>query len=323
MSIILKELIKELIVKDLSDSNEDSKWIAAWKDKLFIIGKNSKDIDSLIQHFEEHPAIKKYNTTHPNNLLLKSSDIFEIFDTLSEYIPDGIFGTWNPISKDLALRFSETSLKSSPYLLKVVKALGVKTVRKYTVNDDEIKTSRRNIRGKLPTRMFHGTSSEFLENILRNGILPPDESGTETNWKNFQHEGIIFMASEITESFYYAFTTSYQKGGFAVVIETVVPDPSKIIPDLDADPERVTSQYSGFNPHDYYDISAKPSTMTKHTGKIGYLGKILPQHIQWIYFKVGEHGYQLKKIKPKTFLKLWDRFGDEMEHWFGIYSGGE
>lgn len=302
-------VINELIVNSMSSNNQPS--IIAWKDKIFIIDKDTKDLTPVIEFLKQTSYYKRYHggleskPSHPTE-----PDVDDVMDFAKE-LEDAVVGQWRKDEKELYLYTNNINPSTSLLLRKVIKQLGIHKVTRDTPDDKQLTTHRKNIKGEIPDVLYHGTNSKYIENILQWGILPPGESGSESNWarQKIYHYEVIFLTSTQDNAFAYSYISARQNNAYPFVFQVRIPDKNLFIPDFDADPDRETQQYSNIEPCKNTTFSMRPSTMSLHTGKFGYTGKISPQFIDWIYFKIGEHGEHIKKIRPATLKKAINMMG--------------
>jgi len=122
--------------------------------------------------------------------------------------------------------------QSSILVKKVVKELGLSSVS-YTGSDDDERTVRKyNIKGQIPRSVYHGTSTNYIQGLLRFGLVPNKK---ETNYEGISHPESVFFTSRTEEALHHAKHTANRVGGLPVMIELSVPDKNLIIPDYDVD----------------------------------------------------------------------------------------
>ena len=124
--------------------------------------------------------------------------------------------------------------KSSILVKKVVKELGARKIvypADYNWGDEE-EVPFYGARGKVADVMYHGTTSNYLENILKFGLVPGE---SKTNYEGISHPNAVFFSSRIEEAQHHAVHTAGKVGGDPVIVNLKVPDPDLLIPDYDVD----------------------------------------------------------------------------------------
>jgi 8-oxo-dGTP pyrophosphatase MutT (NUDIX family) len=124
--------------------------------------------------------------------------------------------------------------KSSILVKKVVKELGARKVVYASGFDseDEEEIPSYGAKGKIADVMYHGTTSNYLENILKFGLVPGE---SKTNYEGISHPNAVFFSSRIDEALHHAIHTAGKVGGDPVIVNLNVPDPDLLIPDYDVD----------------------------------------------------------------------------------------
>ena len=317
--IKLKPLIQELLVKTL---NDNPTYFVAWRDKVFLFG-SSQDVDSLVGlygHLSEHPAFNQDDL----NMNMIEEDPYTLISYAADMPADVVSGIYDGKNRSISIMGVEkASPVTSVILKKIVKALKLKHVYRTGDSDDSIKHPAKKFRGKLPSIGYHGTNTENMEDILKNGLAAGAGS---SNFPNVvYHENEIFFAANFEESKYYAENSTMDRtgrGGYKkkigvnpVILEINIPDPALVVPDFDAD---ATSQKSQYYQHDknqpYSSLTSMGASM--EAGKFGYKGKILPQQIRWIYFKRTDTSWV--KFRPSTVRMGLNSYGSEWYMMIGV-----
>lgn len=271
-----------------------------------------------------------------------------IITDVTESRPDIIFGTIQ--NNELYFRPMGAGGQSpitSTMLKKLVQELGLSGVNTddmtYHGDENEVYTVPREMKGKLPETLFHGTTSEYMHGIVRTGLRP---GVSPSNWKQqgIEHNDLIFGAVTLDTATFHANKTAgvpldpYDGGilepddPFPVIIEFKIPDPNLVVPDYD-----VASEVIGqTNQTDQLGYTAKPNyarftnadEITKHNpeGRLwksarvfGYKGRIPPSHIVRVYADF----YSAEPIQdpewngtlPQFFQEWDDRYKDYKGDW--------
>ncbi len=330
--IDLKPLVEvttldELKVRNLSKSgDEDTKFILAFRENLFIMDKNNENIKKVRIALSKHPAIGRRKFTGDKEKDAEQ-DSFDFLYRAAETAPDILVGEWYPSEKRLVVWDAHGIIPlTSLQVKKVAKQLGVESVTyrygDYTGSDDDASRNipAKKLIGAAPKIMYHGTSTKELKNLLKYGLDPGRGRSRFGKWGIF-HPEHIFMAATLEAALFYADNAvgieKSEKSGwdsFPIIIEFEVPDPDLLVPDFDAD---VTS---GAKP--YYKHKQEPPTKTamkamgvsRETGKWGYKGRIPSSFFRWIYFYNPYHK-KWHKSRPDTWRNLLWNYDMETISW--------
>jgi len=124
--------------------------------------------------------------------------------------------------------------KSSILVKKVVKELGIRKIvypMDYSWGDEE-EVPFYGAKGKIADVMYHGTTSNYLENILKFGLVP---GKSKTNYEGISHPDAVFFSSRFEEAQHHAVHTAEKVGGDPIIVNLKVPDPDLLVPDYDVD----------------------------------------------------------------------------------------
>jgi len=179
--------------------------------------------------------------------------------------------------------------KSSIQIKKLAKHLGARSVT-YSEMEDEFETGQDEITGKIPDKAFHGTSSDYLLNLVKIGLRPRVDSDATGNYDKagIQHYEDIFFATRFDEAHGHATHTSMGVGGLPLVLEFKIPDENKIIPDYDVETMSNVdiTNYEHIDPEVHSKIKKgplKPERLAKEVGIYGYKGAIPPKFFTRIF----------------------------------------
>lgn len=185
--------------------------------------------------------------------------------------------------------------KSSVLLKKIVNQLKIRKVEYSDDMDSEYSVSKKKMTGTTPDIAYHGTSSKYLDRILRFGLQPGE---SESNYpKIVSHDDQVFFSTRFDEAKHHAEYTASRVGGTPVVVELRIPDKSKLQTDYDVDR---LYQNKGFQ-------------MSRELGIWGYKGRVPASHVTKVYAAfefskedpfVQKNDY--KKMNPKQALKYLD-----------------
>ena len=217
-------------------------------------------------------------------------DFFELNQALEEeYRADVLVGQLERSSLSLNLEIDKAGRyrldpKSSVLVKKVAKELGVRNVSYRYDNeaDDEEVVSSYDRKGKVAKIMYHGTCSEYLNKILRLGLVP---GRSDTNYEGIIHPDAIFFSSRFEESIYHSFHTAQRAGGDPVVVSLKVPDPALLIPDYDVDMDAGDKSgcfdyiCSALRSRQEKDLDIDSFSLSREVGIYGYKGRIPASHL--------------------------------------------
>jgi len=208
--------------------------------------------------------------------------------------------------------------KSSVLVKKVVNQLKLKSAS-YSEDMGSTETSikKKKMTMQIPETAYHGTSTEYLNQIMRIG-LRPGETNSNYEKQEIEHPELIFFTTRIGEAMHHAQHTASLKGGTAIILELKIPDKSLMIADYDV--EKLTDKstyYAGIGPaKNKFQGSAykqDPDKLSKEFGVYGYKGNIKPTFIKSVYVanKSSDEIYNIKtdftKMNPKKAIKLNDQ----------------
>lgn len=217
----------------------------------------------------------------------------------------------------------EMDPKSSLLVKKVAQALKVKKV---TYQDDlegnsNVSVPKKKLTAQIPDIAYHGTAIGYLEEILKRGLEP---RGDQSNYdkQGIYHHDKIFFATRFGEASHHAIHTGGKTKSLPIVLEFFIPDKNLVIADYDVDMHGGETTYDApaRKTHTKYG-SDKSFALSKEFGVYGYKGKILPQHIKWVYVLFNEEAYDVgikdyKKLSSSKLKKFLDRHGsfDELQY---------
>lgn len=265
----------------------------------------------------------------PNGSMFEGNKQLSTFiSTLSFHYKDVLVGQIQGKSLKIINGF-DTKLdpKSSNIVKKVIDQLGLTSVN-YT-KDRYNKSSyiqKDEIKNIIPDIAYHGTTTKYLDNILKFGIRPNE---SKTNYKGVQHENLIFFSTRIEEAMSHAVNASDKKGGYPVIIEFRISDKDLIIADFDAESDTGNNKYyPQFKKTDYSLVRNKrmiddPLKFSKEIGVYGYKGNIKPNNFIYLYINDDpDIGNDLKKYKKISINDYKEKvFTEQRECWGSLDAG--
>lgn len=307
-------LLSEMLVHDLGN-DRDRPMFVAWRQHLWV--GSSKDIEKHTQEIyrtiiREHPrgteiATNKYR-----------ADPDDIVQWVNEYIADGIVGTYDRATRTINTLNMWHAPLTSPLAMKVARTL---RARYYNQGDEETRRFRaRQLRGRMPKTVFHGTSTQYFAGIARFGLMPmPDQS----NYTSVIHPDKVFFTANKQEAEEHAFHTATGGGaipqrtldqeghenyrrrmsrrytGHPMVVGFTVPDPSKVVADMDVDRSASRNNYDHPDPADTF-FSVDSDKASRHVGIFGYRGRVpasfIRQYLVWSFDQEKWFNLPLEKV---------------------------
>ena len=206
--------------------------------------------------------------------------------------------------------------KSSLLVKKVAQALKVKKVsyQDDLEGDMNVSVPKKKMTAQIPDIAYHGTSLKYLEDILKRGLEP---RGDQSNYdkQGIYHDDKIFFSTRFGEASHHAQHTGSKTKNLPMVLELFIPDKNLVIPDYDVDMHGGETTYDAPNRKTHTKFgSDKSYSLSKEFGVYGYAGKILPQHIKFVYVLFDEENYNpsiknYKKFNPAKLKKFLDKHG--------------
>lgn len=307
-----KKYLNELFVHG---SPEEGSYIVAFRENIWAFSDFSEELEEPYEI--EGQEFFSYN---------------EVIDELEER-SDILFGS---IQNDYLFIESRSSFKFDPkssiLVKKVVKQLNLKgATYSDSLEDDEIDVEKEKIKGKIPEKVYHGTSTKYVYNIMKMGLRP---GVSKTNYESIEHPEAIFFATRFGEAWEHAYHTSKKVGGEPVVLEMSIPEKDKIISDYDVDvgAENKTFNYIDRDLRDKqrdmrYNMKGKSISLSQEFGIYGYRGRVPGKFIdtfylvlnfdenyskrdqEKIYYKPKEHLSELDQEEMKIYIETKEEYG--------------
>ena len=311
------EMLDELIVKNLSKTKNDGKFVLAFRQYLFIMDDNS-DIKKIKRVLRKHPGYKEADDTTNDNAGILSS--------MSELAPDILVGIWYANDKTLNVwRQGGIEPSTSIQVKKVAKQLGAKTISYEYMDfsqecgefEKEIPTKK--LKGGIPDVMFHGTSTLALQSLLTYG-LDPGRGNPQFGRRGIYHSDHVFMAATFEEALFYCdnaveIDRADKRGeSFPIIIEFKVPDPALLVPDFDADTTAGSAPYYRHSVKSPTVTAMKAMGVSRETGKWGYKGRVPASFFKWVYY-YNPYLKKWKKSNPDVWQRLLDKYDIDMISW--------
>jgi len=207
--------------------------------------------------------------------------------------------------------------RGSRLLRSVLRELGLAGARTPNLGGDiGEEMPAREVAGRLPDSLLHGTCSTHMPGILRKG-LTAGEARSNYEMQDIRHSDTVFLTENPVKAAYHADNACRQEGirrgqpnrmrgrglsqptaGFPVIVEFAIPDKAKLVPDYDIDTwsdagEGSYEQTEKFRVHRRM-TRYKPGTqedpfkLSRKFGIFGYRGRVPAAFIKSIMLRPGE-----------------------------------
>lgn len=313
--IKLSPMLNELVMTDLTTGSGETRYFLVHRGKIFVFDRDSK-VDRAAQAIKDHPEF--YNIGD------KIDDVHEFLIAASEAGPDILVGEWYPERKAIVIwSQSEIAPTTSIQVKKVAQSLGAKQLTYRYIdyvgkNDDAEKNmSAKKATGKIPKKMYHGTSSHELSSILKYGLDPGRGPG-RFGHHDVKHNEHVFLSGNFESALFYADNAVRQAkqrwDNFPIIIELEVPDPNLLAPDYDADATAGQTdmeryyQFRTDNPSQLHTMDAM--TASQETAKWGYKGRIPAKFIKQVWY-FNTYYKKWHKSRPDVWQKLLAKYDME------------
>lgn len=241
-------------------------------DKFFFIISQDLYIFSEEEYKKDKLFIKFNNIV--NSELLTSS--IKSFWKLLEFRFELLFGKFENNNIVVYGNYDFRHSDHSPDLKKLYKQFNLPIIfstfdKKFIIpiNINDLKISER--------IFYHGTSFEYIDDILRFGLMKNKKYNFDDKGARFNDK--IFITMNLEKAEFHALKTAKNTKSFPVVIAFYVPDPDKLIPDYDLAINAYNKDSELLKMYGYKSVyeSIEYDTNRDITNKIGlygYLGRI-------------------------------------------------
>ncbi len=253
--------------------------VIAYQSSIFLIDTHKQDVDDPIVR-----QMANFLGTETKDLVSNYRDTWEYISSLRDSRPDILQGHVD--ENTLTLQADNFQHGTGSRLLQnVMTTLGITNVEYQNAEDVYRNLSDWQVTGNLPENLFHGTTSQYADRILRFGLQPGEST---TNYPgagphgSIDHDEIVFLAEDIDRASYHAINSTQEQKGFPVVFRFKIPDPNLLVSDYDAE-VMYDENFEGniYNntykaPKKDYDprIKEEPFDFSKKVGVFGYRGRI-------------------------------------------------
>jgi hypothetical protein len=324
----LNEVLLHPNIKELKDGDT----IISYRKYIYRIG-NSVDLQNIIKDLD----LK-------DNVDIEDVDKYEILDYILDSIPEAlIFTDYNEKEQEINYHLTDMYYSVDPYISKhFIETL--KTLKKYKISwinifeeslylgdgyerkpfhiDSLIDNFTKDIKiKKIPKYIYHGTSANYLNKILKTGL----RYGNSSNFTFvYDKNKYLFFTSYKNEAIFYAENTAEKQNSFPIIlkIDTDCIDVNKVDKDYDFyyDFIRKGNEYFDNIIRNYGNGGSDLRLQHLHDKYIGatyrkfsYNGNILPYYIDTIYYKTDPESnfdYYYDQEDFKTFLEIVDTAED-------------
>lgn len=325
---------------------DDPNRLFAFRDNIWLFDRDHEDDDELAQQIWDNVRaafdLDKLPKTIRDEFENEEVTMEDIERFFQDYLQDGISGYWDGDRKNLNISMGgNPSPVSSPLFKKVAQSLGAIDI---SYDNEEVYyapyggqsggnydydhnsytyDSQRQMIGNVPGTMYHGTTSLYLPNIAKYGLMP-GESPSNFAKNDVYHTDKIFLADRQSEARHFAGNATREQEGFGMVVMVKIPDPSKLLPDYDVDrhamrTDRGKNTYpdqAHYGDNEWEVASVSPWRATKQAGKYAYQGRIPASHILGIEVRFNsQDGWE--EIDITYAQELINRFGNEWTEYYG------
>lgn len=295
-----EDKIYEMIVRHNSDELEGSA-IVAYRDSIWIIpvDLDGDELDNVVNSIDTHTK---------NDSDVDVETVYDLISDLNDSRPDILAG----YITDNMISFSDYngghSPQSSPLIKKVIKQLNLDGVTKsaFVVDDNiDIHFHKDKLKGDLKGPFFHGTTTRYLRDIMKKGLVPKPENSRwddEPGNYDFAYDDRVFLTNMFDVAAFHANRGKNNDGTVPVIIQFKdVPDHSLIT--LDYDMARMYSDDETLDKENYSHRATehpfnkkrreknherhKKTNINKMTGIFAYKGRVPAKMIDAIYFPSG------------------------------------
>lgn len=290
-----EDFINEMLIKGKRKTGEPEQ-VIAFNKWIYFLDDEAPDWGEVKQEIVANLNLEdKMDDT-------EGMDMYDFKQTIAELVPDVLIGSINGDELNLdGYAGFKLDPQSSILIKKVVKQLGIDSVEYPRDEYGGEYHSKWEIKGKIPDVAYHGTTTEYLEEISRIGLRP---GAKESNWMKqyISHPDKIFFATRFDEAMNHAQMTAGKRGGYPMVVEFKIPNKDLIVPDYDvevqtghhADGDSDIKLYYTYidkpfpKEHDPKTHKEKPLSVSKEFGVYGYKGVVPPKFIQSYWVAIGK-----------------------------------
>lgn len=319
-----EQFINEILMHPTFKELKDHETVISYRKYIYVL--NDDSIKEIIKDF---------------NIPDDYTEDYEIMDYLRESNPEVlIFSNVRKYEKEINFIISDSYYSIDPYIskqfietLKTLKTVGIEWINIYedSAYDEEgdqktfhidnlIDNFTKDIKiRKLPKYVYHGTSANRLEKILKIGL----RNNKESNFKNIYYDNnYLFFTSYKNEAIFYAERAAQIKNSFPVIlkIDTSCIDTARVDKDYDFYYDYIGRGNEYFDEIKAnlgnYEVGEEKILQHLHDKYIGatyrkfsYDGHILPYYIDEIFYKTdpdSDFSNSFEQEDFKTFLEIID-----------------
>jgi len=292
---LYEDIMRELFVHG---DRKGARYIIAYKENVWLFSGDQIDSEMSAEIMDAVPGMEERFPGGPPD------SYWDFRDTASS--DEGLELIFAEIQKRTLYYDAMGSFvmdpRSSVTLKKIVKELGLSGIER-TTNSGEgsERVSKKKMTGEIANIVYHGTSSAYLDKILRLGLRAGE---VESNYQQVirqdpeyldKIEGQVFFTSRFDEAQHHAtYTAEKLKSGIPVVLQMRIPN--KDLVQTDYDIGRL-----------FPDEPSKGKSLGRETGIYGYEGSILPSFIDYVFVPKPEFVMDKEKLyymSVKDFKKL-------------------
>lgn len=310
--LVANNLLNEMFIEGKTKLGNGSH-ILAYRSKIWVFAPDDYDGTKRMWNSITKEAQLKGRLSSIGDLSSDRADILHGIFKIEKY--------GNRIHKTLEIVAGDNfqhNMDTSPLVKKTAQTLGANDV---VFNDQQTgdllqSSDTEDLKPDAPTWGYHGTSSEYIQSIMKTGLRPRPE---QTNFKDVEHQDTIFLTLDPNKAIFHATQAidkdrSGRRGGRrgddgldrynAIILRVKIPDKNLLTADYDIDTETSQTTYTDMihnmgNEHILKKrgtMPGDPNKLSQHVGVFGYKGTILPQQITDVYV-----ANRLEDSEPPTF----------------------
>lgn len=340
---------KEFLLNEMrlhKSGSSNYMYLIAYRSNLWIFDHRTveeefleKLVETIIDDFNKITRQEKQrgeSGERPNVLPPMDYDADSVMDWAEEFA-EGMTGYWRPEDRVIYMKEMRSPYGSN-IVKKVVQTLNAKGIQQdnellfvknanryggdYQSYDTSYKYRRKKMTGNIPDIMYHGTSTAYIEGILRIGLAPGQGGSGNYDDRNVIHDNLIFLTDDKNKAIYHAFHAGMKTKTQPVLLQTRIPDKALLVPDYDA-----TRFASGDESQDTYNDIEPPIAVdkrsalgpfktSKNLGWYGYKGRIPNSHIEGVWLWINDRWQKMNQQRFKNRLQKWG--SEEAMYFYGI-----
>jgi hypothetical protein len=316
-----KEFLIEMIVRHRED---DPQYVVAHRDSIWLVSDDSPA--EVWSEIETKTGVSARDTQSLYDARDERPDVLISYFDYSRLNLDGVVSNLNPVTSKLLKKVAQ-ALNLDGYTVSRIEG-------EYLNDEWDDEVSRHEMLGDIPEKVYHGTCSKHIFDILRFGLRPVGHS----NWMNIgaHFPDRIFLTADINKAAFHANHSAKKTKSRPIIVEATIPDRRRIDLDYDiantfygSDHEQVHHSYretssrrrSVDDTHQHVQRHSPKTDFSRETGVFSYKGRIPARFINALLLNgTNDDGVldprdTFRETNPKDFLENFDLFDE-----WGIYD---